>query len=486
MNAGGGRLTAVLVSVGYGPQLAVTGPRYRQVGIRRVVVVTTPEDVETQTVAAENGFEVVQTRVFYERGAKFNKGAGVELGLTVAGKAGPLVILDADIVLPLGIELEREVRPGWLMNARRRCWLDWVPGSVIPPELEWTKRWPEFVTRFGTPDVVGTGYLQVFAGADPVLAGREWWYNPNWNSAANSDSEFLAFWPKERRALMPWSVIHLGEPYKNWCGVGRADECRAMLAAQNEAKRVGSDMWKAQRLPPAGSGVCVAGLPHKLHFIWIGGELPGWAAANVAEWRRLNPDYEIKVHGEEILWPELRAAYDKTPRPAGKADILRYCVLAREGGWYADVDTWPFRPLAEAVAKWGLSGDRVAVSREHWSKHDVFAYNCTPLACGAGTPAVRWMLDQIRKRECPDTKAVFGGNCTWGPALVEELVAAHPEWVTVMDWPWWCPVYHERAVADYRRILGGDADWARRMCPETGGDQPMAMHLWAHGKDLSP
>ena len=40
-------------------------------------------------------------------------------------------------------------------------------------------------------------------------------------------------------------------------------------------------------------------IPKVIHFIWIGGEMPEWAEFNVAEFRRLNPAHEIKIHGHE-------------------------------------------------------------------------------------------------------------------------------------------------------------------------------------------
>lgn len=83
-----------------------------------------------------------------------------------------------------------------------------------------------------------------------------------------------------------------------------------------------------------------------LHFIWLG-ELPAWAAANIERWRVMNPDSEVVVHRDSsLLWEPWRPVFDCCPHIQGKSDLLRMSVLRRNGGWYADCDTVPLRPLS--------------------------------------------------------------------------------------------------------------------------------------------
>ncbi len=42
-------------------------------------------------------------------------------------------------------------------------------------------------------------------------------------------------------------------------------------------------------------------IPPILHFVWIGSDLPLWAAKNIDEFKRLNPDFEVMIHKEDML-----------------------------------------------------------------------------------------------------------------------------------------------------------------------------------------
>lgn len=98
----------------------------------------------------------------------------------------------------------------------------------------------------------------------------------------------------------------------------------------------------------------------RLHFIWIGSELPDRFADNIAEWKRLHPDWECSVWTDaELDYHRLenRALYDQAeklvPRDAVeqfRADIARYEILYQCGGFYADVDTRPMRSIEPALA----------------------------------------------------------------------------------------------------------------------------------------
>ncbi|MFE0419130.1 TcdA/TcdB catalytic glycosyltransferase domain-containing protein [Streptomyces tendae] len=112
-------------------------------------------------------------------------------------------------------------------------------------------------------------------------------------------------------------------------------------------------------------------IPSEVHFIWVGGDIPGPALENIIGWaqRAANTDWtinlwtdkntkigwsswsKIKVTGklkqrsiEEALDSRVEASYKTaTTDPKQKAypfasDIARYCILKKFGGVYADVD----------------------------------------------------------------------------------------------------------------------------------------------------
>jgi len=99
-------------------------------------------------------------------------------------------------------------------------------------------------------------------------------------------------------------------------------------------------------------------IPKRLHFIWLGSPMPSHLAANLREWERLNPGWDAVLWDEHSIPPLdnmdlFKAARDLVPADAVyqfQADLLRYEVLGMWGGFYADVDTRPLKPIAPELA----------------------------------------------------------------------------------------------------------------------------------------
>lgn len=120
-------------------------------------------------------------------------------------------------------------------------------------------------------------------------------------------------------------------------------------------------------------------LPKIIHFIWIGSSIPDWARDNIAQFKLLNPDYRIMIHGEEIMLPFFQDAYNGITNEhiySRRSDILRICALLRHGGWYFDCDFLPFRPIND-------------IYREYPQTNDCFITHCDYLH---GKP---WMANGI-------------------------------------------------------------------------------------------
>lgn len=218
-------------------------------------------------------------------------------------------------------------------------------------------------------------------------------------------------------------------------------------------------------------------IPKTIHFVWVGDRpMPDWAQRNIEEFERLNRGYSIIVNRETVLLPVLRPLYDACTRVEQQADLVRYSALSRCGGWYFDTDFWPFRPLDEAQRAWGLDGSCIAIARQHGHlSGDALPYANAPLCCGRGLGIWHALIDEAVRRT-PNRRSAYG------PDLMTWLVENHPGDVDVMDWPWWFPSSIADAPSDFAAIQSGDVAWARRMCPQTGGQLPFAMHLWAGGK----
>lgn len=102
-------------------------------------------------------------------------------------------------------------------------------------------------------------------------------------------------------------------------------------------------------------------IPRTIHQVWLGVEVPDHALASGNSWREHNPDWTYHLWRDQDVyadsdWP-LRDVFDRAPDIVPpdavgqfRADLLRYEVLRREGGFYADCDTYALRPLDEALA----------------------------------------------------------------------------------------------------------------------------------------
>jgi len=221
-------------------------------------------------------------------------------------------------------------------------------------------------------------------------------------------------------------------------------------------------------------------IPKLLHFVWIGGRpMPDWATRNMERFRELNPDHRVIVHNEDPLASEYRPAFDAANALCSKADLIRYSVLERQGGWYFDLDFWPFRPLADIERAHGLDGSTLFVTRQHGNKNPALVYNNAVLAVGPDCGIWSRIKEYVAAHTPPNAQFTFG------PGMLTELVEAHPNQFVVGDWPWFYPAGVGHAAHVYHACSNFDNRYAQRIAP-TGGQLPFAMHLWAGGSEKIP
>ncbi|MFO0892450.1 MAG: hypothetical protein U0790_25325 [Isosphaeraceae bacterium] len=211
-------LRGITISVNYGPLLAITLVRNMR-HLAECLVITSPEDEETQAVAcAVPGVRLHITDAFTRHGARFNKGLAFEEGFEVLGRRGRMLIWDADILFPEEIELS-DWRSNCLHGARRRLLEDPTAWS---PDLDW--RSLPYV-RDGGP----IGFFQAFDADDPAIAAKRPWYDVSFTHAGGGDAYFMTHWTNDRRRVLPIDVLHLGPNDRNWFGVDQAG--RDMMSA---------------------------------------------------------------------------------------------------------------------------------------------------------------------------------------------------------------------------------------------------------------
>jgi mannosyltransferase OCH1-like enzyme len=92
-------------------------------------------------------------------------------------------------------------------------------------------------------------------------------------------------------------------------------------------------------------------IPKVIHMVWIGDESRR-PDTLINSWRDKNPEWKIKVWGNrelaETRWINHAHINSMKPRSlAGVADMMRYEILLREGGFAVDADTCCIRPLAD-------------------------------------------------------------------------------------------------------------------------------------------
>jgi len=223
-------------------------------------------------------------------------------------------------------------------------------------------------------------------------------------------------------------------------------------------------------------------IPKLIHFAWTGlpGQqappMPEWAADNIERFRRLNPDYEVRIHGEEALLPKYRILYDAATTFAHTSDLLRYSILQRYGGWWFDADIFPFRPVRDIESAYALDGHQLFVTEQHGQLSKRLTYNGAVMAA-IGPECVAWPAIDEALAKLPKNPP----RVATGPGLLTELMKRYRQLFVVGAWPWFYPAEIGRAGRLYSMFRRQGIGKATRIAP-TGGQLPFTMHLWSGEK----
>lgn len=211
-------LRGITVCVNYGPLLAITLERNMRHFQGGCLVITSPDDFETQTtVLGTHGARLQISDAMHRHGARFNKGLAFEECWDVHGRDGWWCIWDADIILPDKIPFEL-MKPDVLYGARRRI-------------LEDPSRWrPNFVWATAPYHYDGgpIGFTQIFNGDGIHVKDKRPWYDVSFTHAGGCDAHFMDLFPNHSRQVLAMDVLHLGVPDMNWFGCDQAG--RDMMA----------------------------------------------------------------------------------------------------------------------------------------------------------------------------------------------------------------------------------------------------------------
>lgn len=207
-------------------------------------------------------------------------------------------------------------------------------------------------------------------------------------------------------------------------------------------------------------------IPRVIHQVWLGAEVPDHALASGSSWREHNPEWTYHLWRDQDVyangdWP-LRDLFDRAPEIVPpdavgqfRADLFRYELLRRAGGFYADCDTLAQRPLDEA-----LDGHELWAAAEdtHWVGN-------TYLACAPQHPALIALTRRLRAHIYRFPLGTRPNRLT-GPKYLT------PIWLEfgghVAESRLWYPY-------SYRDVINGTV-------PTKFGDA-FAVHEWQHTRD---
>src|SRR5690606_33686891 len=143
---------------------------------------------------------VVKTDVFFDDGAPFAKGRGINVGMQALDGTDWVLLIDADIAV---IEpIPRELLKTNLYTAKRLS---------IVEELNWRRllngerRFPTMQNCWQGGAILPSGYFQLFHR--PTVPHQ---FNQRSSTAARDDVNFSSKWPSNHRSLLlDYYVYHL-------------------------------------------------------------------------------------------------------------------------------------------------------------------------------------------------------------------------------------------------------------------------------------
>lgn len=183
----------------------------------------------------------------------------------------------------------------------------------------------------------------------------------------------------------------------------------------------------------------------------------------MATWREHHPTWEYTLWGDHDLgWLHNRPLFDYAHRyvPADavwqfKADIARYEILSKWGGFYADADTQCLAPIDDAVE--GRT-TFAAAEDDNWVGN-------TYLGCTRGNPVMRALMDRL-----PGSARRLKGrrpNKISGPQYLTPIWNSHGCHVDPTDL--WYPYSY--------------SDVKQGTVPTNHGDA-YAIHTWNHTREV--
>jgi mannosyltransferase OCH1-like enzyme len=184
-------------------------------------------------------------------------------------------------------------------------------------------------------------------------------------------------------------------------------------------------------------------IPKKLHFIWIGDQSKKPVAC-IDTWIKANPDYEVKIWGNDdvqgVNWKNYNKLHDMLIKKdfAGASDVMRYEILYEHGGIYVDADTYCIKPLED----WLLDCEAFACWEQELVRNNLVANT----VIGGAPKAEVWKMciDAVATKDCTEKKLAW---MITGPALLTEVFFKGQANLTVYPSHFFMPEHHSGYVS---------------------------------------
>lgn len=181
-----------------------------------------------------------------------------------------------------------------------------------------------------------------------------------------------------------------------------------------------------------------------------------WTIKNPT-WCRIEWDRKMCVQLVQSLFPEHLDMFKAYPHEIQRCDAIRYLILYRYGGWYADMDYYCNRPLDEALSAYkndiyfvqspnGVAGQ----DEDHISNSLMYSVPNHPY----------WnqvMLDLEKNQKAPyfysrHLAVMF----TTGPGILNRIYSRYKYRYKVKSLPW--KLFHPYGIKDEKLLLSEDKE----------------------------
>lgn len=162
-------------------------------------------------------------------------------------------------------------------------------------------------------------------------------------------------------------------------------------------------------------------IPKILHQIWVGGlALPSLCKDFQKNWKRLHPDWEYILWGDEDIPPTIRDLAIKGTTNASRSNVIRIYVMSKYGGVYADVD-FDWHKCIDEFLKY----DAIVAAQQPG------IYNNAFFGAALGHSFIQWQLERLEEyvNKLPP----------WGPVLMTQAVNKHKSSVHILPTSYFYP-----------------------------------------------